>query len=275
MIDVVNGAKTDDRGVKHSVDERLGVLTGFTLVAVDIVCAKVLIAERIARVGTILMQQPGHHLDQRGFARARLAIPHEGKDETAKLCKRVQAFVKIISHQHLGQLQGLIFGDMVADHLVRLFERHCQGGGFGLGRRGKTLHGEIIGFHMPAGPLKRSQPGRVLGTQGDLFHQRLGKGCDGGNKMRIVRGMARDILIEFPQGAMQGGLAIVGQDLFDLADLDGDFGLVGRQKICRGIAKDIKCDQRLGRQTFGKFGLARGRQRTFEVGTLEVAQTRD
>ena len=74
---------------------------------------------------------------------------------------------------------------------------------------------------------------------------------------------------------MQGGLAIVGQDLFDLADLNRNLGLVRRQKVGCGIAKDIKGDQRLGRQKFGKFGLARCRQRTFEVGTLEVAQTRD
>ena len=49
LVDIVNRAKADDRWVKHVVDERLGVLRRFALIAVDIIGAEVLIAERIAR----------------------------------------------------------------------------------------------------------------------------------------------------------------------------------------------------------------------------------
>ena len=124
--------KADDRGVDDRVDKGLGVLAGFALIAVDIVGAQVLIAERIARVLAIVVDQPGHHLNQSGFAGARFAVAHEGEDEPAEFGKRVQAAVEVIGHHHLGQLHRLILGDMVADHLVRFLERHGQGGGFGL-----------------------------------------------------------------------------------------------------------------------------------------------
>ena len=50
---------------------------------------------------------------------------------------------------------------------------------------------------------------------------------------------ARDILIQLPQRAMQGGLPLSVRSLH-LADLNRNLGWCERQKVGRGIAKDIK-----------------------------------
>ncbi len=160
LVDIINCSETDHPGIKHIIDKRLGVLTGFTLIAVDIIRAQVLIAKRIACVLTVLMHQPRHHLDQRCFTGAGLPIAHEGKDEPAQFRKGVQSAVKIIGHQHLGQLHRLIFGDVIAHDLIRLLEGHGQGRALGLARRGKSLHHKIIRFHTPRGGIERRQTPR-------------------------------------------------------------------------------------------------------------------
>ena len=97
------------------------------------------------------MHHPSHHLDQRGLTRPRFAVAYEGKDETAQFGKGVQLAIKIIGHQHLGQLHRLVFRDVVADHLVGFFERHGEGGGFGFGGGGETRDREIIRLNTPFG----------------------------------------------------------------------------------------------------------------------------
>ena len=97
------------------------------------------------------MHHPRHHLDQRCLTGPRLTIAHEGENEPAQFGKGVQLAIKIISHQHLGQLHRLILGDVIADHLVGLFERHGEGGGFGLGGGGEPSDRKIIRLNAPFG----------------------------------------------------------------------------------------------------------------------------
>ena len=144
-------------GIDDVANEGLGVLRGLALVAVDAVGREILVAERIAGDLAIVVDHAGHHLDQRGLAGARLAVAHEGEDETAKLGEGVQLALEIIGHQHLGKLHGLVLGDVVADHLFRLLEGHGQRGGAGVGRRREARDFEIVGLDPVAALRKRGR----------------------------------------------------------------------------------------------------------------------
>ena len=126
LVDIVDGAEADDARIDHLVDELLAVLARLALIGRNLVDAEILVAEAVARHLAVIVDQPRHHLDQRGLARARRAIADEGEDEPAKLHERVQLAVEIIGHQHLGQLHRLVLGDVVADDLVGLLEGHHQ-----------------------------------------------------------------------------------------------------------------------------------------------------
>ncbi len=246
LVDIVDRAEADHRRVDHVVDKRLGVLRRLALIAVDAFRAQVLIAERIARVLAITLDQPRHHLDQRGFPGPRFAIAHEGKDEPAEFRERVQAAVEIIGHQHLGELHRLIFGDMIADDLMRLLEGHGQRRGFALGRGVKAADRQVIGLDAPTGLREGFKPRGVLGAQGDLFHQLLGETGDRGHKAGIVAGVRGDVLIHLPKRAVQGQLCVVGQNLFDLAHLDGHLTAMRPEQERRGVGKDMRHGQRFG-----------------------------
>mmetsp|Transcript_28445 Transcript_28445/g.53223 ORF Transcript_28445/g.53223 Transcript_28445/m.53223 type:complete len:471 (+) Transcript_28445:1199-2611(+) len=275
LVNIVDGAKPNDRRIEDGIDKRLGVLARLALIAVDVVRAEVLVAERVARDGAIIIEQARHHLDQRGLARAWFAIAHEGKDEPTEVGEGVQAAVKVVGHEHFGEPERLVFGNVIAHNLMRFLEGHREGRGFRLVCGREALNGEIISLDAPAGRGERRKARGVLGAQGHLFHQRLGIGGDCSHKVRIVRRVDGNVLVQFPQRAVQGGLAVVCQDFLDLAYLDRDFGLVGGQKIGRGIAKDIERNERLGGQKLGELGLAGGGQGPFEIGPLEIAKARD
>ena len=173
LINIINCPEPDHTRIKHVIDERLGILARFALIAVDIVGAQVLIAKRIARVLAIFMHQPRHHLDQGRLTSTGLTVTHKGKDEPAQFSKRVQLAIKIIGHQHLGQFHRLIFGDVVTHDLIWFLERHRQGRALGLTRRGKALNNKVVRFHTPRRGIERRQTPSGRGTQSDLLHQLL------------------------------------------------------------------------------------------------------
>ena len=126
LVNIINRAKGDDRWVNHSINKRLGVLARFALIAINLINREILIPKRIARGPAIPIQQSGHHLDQRGFARPRLAVTHESENEPAEFRKGIEPPIKVIGHQHLGQPQRLVFGNVITHHLGWLFELHRQ-----------------------------------------------------------------------------------------------------------------------------------------------------
>ncbi len=198
LVDVINRAKADHIRVNHVVEKRLGILRRFALIAVDAVRRQVLIPERIARRFAIAMDQPSHHLDQRGFTRARHAIAHEGKDETTQFGKRVQFPVKIIGHQHLGQLHRLIFGNVVAHDLVRLFKAHGQLAATCCARGGEAGNRQIIRLDPEIVCRKRRQARRGLGPQSHLFHQLFSEGHDGRHQLFVRIRKGGDFLVQLP-----------------------------------------------------------------------------
>ncbi len=149
LIDIVDRAEPDDLRIDDGIDECLGVLTRLALITVNVVRAQVLIAKRITRDLAIVIDQPGHHLDQGRLARSRHPIAHKGKDEPAQFRERVQSTIKVIGHKHLGQFHRLIFGDVVAHDFVRFLERHGQRGALGRPRRFKATDGKIVGLNPP------------------------------------------------------------------------------------------------------------------------------
>ena len=126
---------------------------------------------------------------------------------------------------------------MVADHLVRFLERHGQGGGFGLGGGLEPPDGQIIGLDMPGGVLERGQMARGLGAQCCLVHQLFSIGAGGRDQVGVVGGMFGQRLVQLPQRAVQGELAIVGQNLFDLTDVDRGFAQMRGHQIGQRIAE--------------------------------------
>ena len=255
LVDVVHRAEPDHRRIHHIVDERLGVLAGFALIAVDLVDREVLIAEWVIRVLAVPIDQPGHHLDQRRLAGAGLAVTHEGENEPAELRKWVQPALEIICHQHFRQLHRLILGDVVADDFVRHLEAHHERGRLAAPRGGKARDREFVRLDLPVGRGKGLQPGRGAGAQGDLFHQLFGEGQNGGDGARLITGVFFQILIQLPQRPLKCQRGVVGQQFLDLADFHRNFGRVGRQQERCGIAKDVQRDQRFGGQQFRKLGL--------------------
>ena len=274
LIDIVNRTETDHHRIDYCIDESLGVLARLSLIAVDIVGAEVLIAERIPRHLAIVVDQPRHHLDQRCLARPRFAIPHESKDKAAKFGKRVQFAVKIIRHQHLGQAHRLVFCDMISDNLVGLLECHRQGRTPDSPRRHEPIDRQIIRLDTPARPGKPRQPSGTLGTQGQLFHHLLGKGTDTCHQPRFIADMCGNILIQFPKHTMQRHLRIVGQHLLNLAHLDRGFADMRRQQKRGCIGKDMRHHKRLGAQQFAEFGLAITTKRPGKIVALQTTQPR-
>ncbi len=161
---------------------------------------------------------------------------------------------------------------MVAHDLIGFLKRHSQGGGFSLGRRTKPAHGKLIRLNAPCSLHKRFQPRRRRRTRRHFFHQRLGKGQNDSHCLVLVRPQCRDVLIQLPQHAMKRQLAILDQNLLDLAHLNRLLRRVrGQQKRCRR-SKHIKRDQGLRRQQFGKPRLAVLRQRPLQIRSLEILQ---
>ena len=126
LVDVVDGAEADGARVEHIVDELLAVLAGLALVGRDLVDAEILVDEGIAGDLAIAVDETGDHLDQRRLAGAGRAVADEGEEEAAEFDERVQFALEVIGHQHLGELDRLVFGDVVADDLFRRLERHHQ-----------------------------------------------------------------------------------------------------------------------------------------------------
>ena len=144
LVDVVDGAEADHPRVHHVLDEGLGVLPRLPLIAVDVVHREVLVAERIARIAGVFVQQPAGHLDQQRLARARLAVADEGEDEAAQLDEGIELSVEVVGHQHFRQLHALILGDMVAYHLIRPLEVHHHGAGTRQARLREPIDGEVV-----------------------------------------------------------------------------------------------------------------------------------
>ena len=115
LIDIVDRAETDGARVDDIVDEGLAVLAGFALIGGNLIDAEILVVEGVAGDLAVIIEQTGQHLDQDRLAGARHAVADKGEEKAAKLDERVHLPVEIIGHQHLGQLQRLIFGNVVAD----------------------------------------------------------------------------------------------------------------------------------------------------------------
>ena len=169
LVDVVDGAEADGARVEHVVDELAAVLARFALVGRDLVDAEILVDEGIAGDLAVAVDQAGDHLDQRRLAGAGRAVADEGEQEAAELDERVELPLEIIGHQHLGELDRLVFGDVVADDLFRLLEGHHQRLRLLAGRDVEAVEGEVVArrcgyarsskWPMPSKrPLRASSP---------------------------------------------------------------------------------------------------------------------
>ena len=118
---------------------------------------------------------------------------------------------------------------------------------------------------MPGGVLERGQMACGLGAQGRLLHQLLGIGAGGRDQVGVVGGVFGQRLVQLPQRAVQGELAIVGQNLFDLTDIGGRFTQMRGHQIGQRIAEGMGRDQRFSRQQFRELGLAGSGQITCQV----------
>ena len=156
LVDVVDGAEADGARIEHIVDELPAVLAGLALVGRDLVDAEILVGEGIAGDLAVTVDQAGDHLDQRRLAGARRAVADEGEQEAAELDERVQLALEIIGHQHLGELDRLVFGDVVADDLFRLLEGHHQRLRLLAGRDVEAVEGEIVGVDADMRVLERA-----------------------------------------------------------------------------------------------------------------------
>jgi len=162
LVDIVDGAEADDALVHDIGDELFAVLSGLALIGRDLVDAEILVMERIARDLAIIVDQAGDHLDQRGLAGSRKPVADEGEQEPAEIDERVQLPVEIVGHQHLGDLQRLIFGNVVADHLVRFLEGHDQRLAAGGTRCVETVEAEIVGVDADMHAVEHGKAGEAL-----------------------------------------------------------------------------------------------------------------
>ena len=157
LVDVVDGAEADGARVENVVDELLAVLARLALVGRNLVDAEILVVEREAGDLAVIVEHAGRHLDQDRLAGARRAVADEGEQEAAELDEGVELAVEIIRHQHLGELHRLVFGDVVADDLVRFLERHDQRLGFLAGRDVEAVDREIVLFDADMHVLEGAQ----------------------------------------------------------------------------------------------------------------------
>ena len=74
--------------------------------------------------------------------------------------------------------------------------------------------------------------------------------------MGVIGGKRCNLLVDFPERAVEGQLRIVRQDFIHIAHFDYGFRAVGCQQEGQGRAEDIERRQRLGREQIGKLGLA-------------------
>ena len=194
------------------------------------------------------MHQPRHHLNERGLTRTRCPIAHEGKDEPAQFGKGVQLALKIIGHQHFGQLHRLIFGNMVTHDFIGFLEGHGQGTALGLTCRRKALHHKVIRLDPPRRGIERCQPPSGRSTQCHLLHQLLCVGQHGRNQRRLILGKLAKLLIQLPNRPVQGQWGIVGQHLIHAAHINTLFTRLRRQQKRSRVGKCVKRDQRFSRQ---------------------------
>ena len=59
---------------------------------------------------------------------------------------------------------------------------------------------------------------------------------------------------------MQSELAVVGQNLFDFANINRGLAQMRGHEVSQSITEHVRRDQSLSRQQFREFGLARGGQ---------------
>ena len=144
LVDVVDRAEADGARIEHVVDELPAVLARLALVGRDLVDAEILVDEGIAGDLAVVVDEAGDHLDQRRLAGAGRAVADEGEQEAAELDERVELAVEIIGHHHLGELDRLVFGDVVADDFFRLLEGHHQRLRLLAGRDVEAVDGEAV-----------------------------------------------------------------------------------------------------------------------------------
>ena len=128
---------------------------------------------------------------------------------------------------------------------MRFLELH--GDRAALGRAGgfEAVDRKAVRLDLPRRSGKSRRAACGLGAQGDLCHQRLGKGGEGGDKPGFVIGKGGDVLIELPQRALQGEGGVVGENFLHLADLDGGGAQVRGKEKGGGIGKGVKHRQSL------------------------------
>ncbi len=123
-----------------------------------LVDAEIFVVERIAGDPAVAVDEAGQHLDQHGLAGAGGAVANEGEQEPAEFDEWIELAVEIIGHQHLGELHRLVFGDVVADDLVRPPERHHQRLRLPARRDVEPVYGEIVGVEPQMRRLEGAEP---------------------------------------------------------------------------------------------------------------------
>ena len=141
---------------------------------------------------------------------------------------------------------------MIAHHFGRFLELHGQSAALGRPRRLEPRQRQSIGLDLPRAAGKGPGARRPLGPQRHLAHQSLGKGPDHRDQPPLIPRQRADVLIQLPKRALQGERGIVGQHLFNLANLHRRRRQMRGEQKGRRIGKSIKHRQSLRRQKLGK-----------------------
>lgn len=187
LVDIVDRAEADRPRVHDIVDEFLAILARFALIGGNLVDAEILVMEGITGDAAIFVQHAGEHLDQDRLASARHAVADEGEEKTAEFDERVHLPVEVVGHQHLGELQRLVLGDVVADDLLGLLEGHHQRLALLPGRNVETVEREIVLVEPDVHALEILQTGETRLARNQPLDRDAGKGPGPCDQRELVR----------------------------------------------------------------------------------------
>ena len=237
------------RGLSTLVMNCAAVLARLALVGRDLVDAEILVDEGIAGDLAVIVDQAGDHLDQRRLAGAGRAVADEGEQEAAELDERVQLALEIIGHHHLGELDRLVLGDVVADDLFRLLEGHHQRLRLLAGRDVEAVDGEAVAVDPDMRFLEMADAVEAALAAEQPVDRHAGEGARPGHQVGVVLD-AGDRPVEAGDQRLQRILRGIEQE-------------VGLGDVVRRLALAVDQLQQIGRKAEGR-NVSRCRQQLLE-----------